>query len=603
MAYTRQPRAAKEDGIQRYGLPYIKGWSQLKYDCKAFAERLPITTGVPVRRELLKRITDIIFPRRLEWHLWTQRIMGTLCDYSEIGNRAYVLAGFPGCSSSGKTYNVTNFAVAWWLCAPSESSVILISTSKGSLRRRAWAEVTRAYTEIPGDRLGNFVDSRTMWQWDAGDDKHAIFGKAVEEGPTLKVADDIKGIHTKRQMVVIDEATSVPAAIYEACANLHSYPDEFILVLIGNPLNRLDQFGRFCEPDGGWLSVTVDTGEWDAKPQENIAGIKPRIVTFDAEKSPNLIEGKIVSRHLPKKEEIEASKKASGGGNTPLYWQNKRGFWPPEGINKTVFSESGLIVADAYGRQKFTGRWFQILGSFDPARTGDRAALRFAKLGEIVGGKWGIQLMPAKVIPINVQSKNPIAFQLCEQCKREAEKIEHEGQTYSCQPENFILDDTGDGGLGDIFHRMWSPNIHRVKFSWAASEDPCSLEDPRPAKEVWRNKRAEMWFRTRNSVDAGQFKGLDAETAKELVNMEFDDSKTKIVLMEKLEYKVEFGYSPDFADCAVMINELARIKGFKLAAMGKTAEKIEENSHFADDAQRVYLSEFEAEEVGEMAET
>jgi len=48
------------------------------------------------------------------------------------------------------------------------------------------------HTSIPGPRIGNFVDSRMMWQATKGDDKHAIMGIAVEEGETTKVADNIK---------------------------------------------------------------------------------------------------------------------------------------------------------------------------------------------------------------------------------------------------------------------------------------------------------------------------------------------------------------------------------------------------------------------------
>jgi len=318
-------------------------------------------------------------PGHFEWHDWTHRIVGNICESPIIG--------LPGCSNSAKTYNVIGFACVWWLAAPDVSSVTIVSTSIKSLRRRGWAEVQKCHTSVPGPRIGNFVDSRMIWQIAKGDDKHAIIGKAVEEGSVFKVADDIKGVHTRRQMVIIDEATAVPEAIYDACGNLYSYPEEFILVTIGNPRNRLDQFGRFCEPKDGWTSVNVETGEWDSAPIPYIGGKTARIITFDAEKSPNITEGKIVSKHLPTKEKVESARNAAGG-QTPNYWSNFRGFWPPEGLSKTVFSESSLIANDGYGKFVFTGRNFSVIGMFDPAfGGGDRPALRFAKLGETVGGK------------------------------------------------------------------------------------------------------------------------------------------------------------------------------------------------------------------------
>lgn len=484
-------------------------------------------------------------------------------------------------SGAAKTYNVVGFAVAWWRCDPENSSVTLISTSKQSLRRRGWAEVLRARSSNPEEEpYGNFVDSRMIWQANKGDDKHAIIGKAVEEGPTHKVADDIKGVHTRRQMVIIDEATSVPPAIYEACANLYSYPDEFILVLIGNPLNRLDQFGRFCEPAEGWMSVNVETGEWDGKPQESIGNRIPHIITFDAEKSPNIVEGKIVSRHLPTKEKVNAAQR-SAGGQTPLYWQNFRGFWPPEGLVKTIFTQSALEKNDGFGRHKFTGRDFSIIGTFDPARTGDRPALRFAKMGEIEGGKWGLEWMPPKIIPVDSNSTNPIYFQLAEQVKREAERIEHNGVTYSCDPQNFALDATGSGsGCADIFQRLWSPKIIRIEFGGSPSLDSCSLEDVRPANEVYKDKTTEMHFRTRDALNSGQLKGIDKETAIELINRKFDESRKRIQLQSKEEYKQEFKLSPDFGDTGCMMLEVARIRGFRLSPVGQTITKHDEwNEH------------------------
>lgn len=539
-----------------------------------------------------------MLPGHFEWHEWTERVVNTLCEFS--------IVGFPGCSNSAKTFNVVSFACAWWLCDPLESSVTLVSTSKQSLRRRGWAEVSKVYGAFSSPRPGNFVDSRMLWQAQKGDDRHAIIGKAVEEGPTQKVADDIKGVHTRRQMVVIDEATSVPAAIYEACANLYSYPEEFILVLIGNPLNRLDQFGRFCEPENGWNSIGVETGEWDGKPQEAIGGRKPHVTTFDAEKSPNIVEGKIVSKHLPNKEKVEAARKNSGGGQSPLYWQNFRGFWPPEGLTKTVFTESALDKHNGYGKHQFNGRNFRIIGSFDPARGGDRPALRFGKLGEIIDGNWGIEWFPPTVVPIDSSSQNPIFYQLCEQVKRQAESFNVNGIEYHCDPENFGIDATGSGsGCADILQRLWSPNVLRIEWGGGASEEPMSLENPRPAKEVVENKRVEMFFRTRDCLNSNQLRGVDKETAIELCAIEFDESGKRIKLMSKEDYKEKFRLgSPDFADTGVMLTEVARIRGFKLAPVGETITRYDDYDKTLNKLTDVYheAETYQPEEDFEMEE-
>lgn len=550
--------------IQTYGCS-VPGQNQLFYDRYAFAFKVPLDKGAPTRIELFKRVAEKIVPGWFEWHSWTQRMVGGLSENQFVG--------LSGCSGSAKTRNVAGYACLWWLMYPEESSVTFCSTTIKSLRKRGWAEVQNFFTSVQGPRYGNFVDSRMMWQHNKGDDKHAILGIAVEDGATMKVADNIKGIHTKRQMIIIDEATAVPPAIFEACSNMWSYPKEFILVLMGNPRSRLDEFGKFCEPLSGWQSVSVETEEWETKPQLN--GNTGLVMRFDAHKSPNIMEGRMVSKHLPTKEKVEASKSRAGSENDPSYWSNQRGFWAPEGLTKTVFTESSIIQHGGYDKHTFTGRNFHIIGALDPARTGgDRAALRFGKLGELTNGQWGLEWMPPKVIPLDARSTRPIDFQLMEQVRRECEHFTHAGIEYHCEPENLGVDATGGGAdLCDIIQAIWSPKVMRIIFSGSASEDACSYEDVRPANEVYKNKRVEMYFRAANSLRSGQLKGIDTATAKELCSIEFNDSKPLMALMAKADYKLAFGQSPDFADNGVMLLEVARRKGFTLAPVGQTVHK------------------------------
>jgi len=442
-----------------------------------------------------------------------------------------------------------------------------------------------------------------LWQYLKGDDKHAIVGIAVEEGGTVKVTDNIKGIHTRRQLVIIDEATAIPPAIFEAATNMVNYPSEFMMVVIGNPRSRLDEMGKFCEPDGGWNSVTVEDEEWETHPQMN--GTKGVVIRFDAEKSPNIIENRIVSRHLPTKEKVEARRKALGSENDPTYWSNDRGFWAPEGMTKSIFSETALLKHDAFGKHVFSGKKFQIIGTLDPARIGgDRRVLRFAALGELDEGKWGIELMAPIIIPVNANSTNPIDYQVVEQVQRECENVTWRGQKYSCPPENLGIDATGGGAdLCDIFERLWSSDILRIIFSGSASEDACSLEDVRPANEVYRNKRAEMYFRARNALNAEQLKGFDVDTAREICTLTFDDSKPLITVVPKVDYKKAFGKSPDLSDCVVMELEVARRKGFRLAPVGHTVNRYHEWNKTVEKTQAVFEdTSYQSEEVSEMEE-
>jgi hypothetical protein len=511
------------------------------------------------------------------------RMVEGLCENKWIG--------LCGCAGSAKTRNTVGFACNWWLCNPRESSVIFCSTTAKALRKRGWAQVQNFFASIKAEPgKGNFVDSRMMWQAEKGDDLHAITGIAVEEGDTNKVSDNIKGIHTKRQLVIIDEATAVPEAIMEACTNLYSNPREFILVMIGNPRTRLDQFGQFIEPDQGWESVSVETEEWETTAK--IDGVKGICLRFDVEKSPNLDypEDKPVSRYIPSRAHVERVRANTKYHDSPSYWSNERGFPPPDGLAKTVFSETLISNFRGRDRHSFTGENFKIIGFFDHARDGgDRPTVRFAAMGEIESGKIGLELMPPIIIPINVSSSNPIDFQIVEQLKRECNKVKYRGQDMVCDPSDFGIDATGGGAdLTDIAQRMWDRRVMRVLFSEGASIDACSLEDVRSANEVYRNLRAEMYFRLGNMLESGQLKGIDKETEKELCSIEFLDDKALIVMMKKRDDKLKFRKSPDFADTAVGCGEVARRRGFKLAAIGHTVKHHQDFDREVQVTQQVY---------------
>lgn len=505
--------------------------------------------------------------------------------------------------NSAKTWNITNFACAWWLCAPEESSVIIVSTTMKMLRKRAWAEVSSFYSafcKASGiEEYGNYVDSQTLWRYQHGDDKHAIFGLAVNEGNTAKVADNIKGIHTKRQLVFIDEATAVPAAIWDACTNLYGYPidagGEFVLAASGNARSRLDAFGRFIEPESGWDSVSTETDDWEGRPRSE-DGKRALIIRFDFRRSPNITEGKKVSKFLPTAQRVNARLKAleaKGALNDPLHYSNDLGFPPPEGIAKTVFTETLLRKFDAYGRHTFNGQNFRIIGAYDQARTGDRPALRFGALGEIKPGIMGLEWLPAIILYFDAKSKEPIAYQALRMVKERCANVEYRNQKYQCKPEDFGIDASNEASFCDICQREWSEDIIRVQFGGASSEDPCSHEDPRPANQVYKNKRAEMFFRSRSAVESGQLKGMDLDTAAELTTMEWSDTRPDgtgklITLMDKSEYRKKFGASCDLSDSGVILSEVARLKGFRLAATGQTIHRSQHFDKIAELAQSVY---------------
>lgn len=566
--------------VNGYGLPNLRpGLNQFQIDLIAFAHNLPFERTGQTRLQLYRKISDALIPKYHEWHDWTTRQIEAFCN-----NRWVALSG---CSNSAKTHNTAGYSVVWWMCAPEASSVIYCSTTVKALRRRAWANIQSCRQTLVGNGIdfGNFVDSRMVWQCvttkngnEFKDDKHAIIGIAVEEGSTVKVADGIKGHHTRRQMVVIDEATAVPEAIYDAASNLWSYPagmkgGEFVMIAIGNPRSKLDNFGKFIEPNDGWSSVSVETEEWETRPQlDNRRGI---VVRFDALKSPNIIKATKISNHLPTQEMVNAAVKKEGSDSDPKFWSNMRGFMPPEGIRSTVFTDTFLRVNEAFGRFLFTGESF-LIGGFDPAFSsgGDHAVLQPARVGKVVGGNFGIQLLPRVIINLDAKSSNPMSYQLAEKVRQYCEQI-------GLEPKNLCMDCTGEGGaIGDIIYRTWSREIMRTEFQWRASENPVSHEDNRLSVDVYKNKRTELWFQAKEYTAAGQIRGIDNDLASELIecNYEPESGSSKRVLEPKIEMKARIGKSPDYADAFVVMAEAARRRGIRIAPIGITKTVIEKAS-------------------------
>ena len=185
------------------------------------------------------------------------------------GNSTFRCLALAGCATSGKTFAAGLFASAWWAVDPLNSIVILTSTTKEMIRRRVWPIVQQhahsAQDAVTGQKLimGHLLEgNKTTLQAERGNDKHAIFAQAVAQGETSKAVENIKGQHAPRILIVVDEATGTPEAILQTIPNLRKSCQEFIIIVIGNPVSPLDPHGRICEPANGWESVTVDSQSW-----------------------------------------------------------------------------------------------------------------------------------------------------------------------------------------------------------------------------------------------------------------------------------------------------------------------------------------------------
>ena len=97
----------------------------------------------------------------------------------------------------------------------------------------------------------------------------------------------------------------------------------------------------------------------------------------------------------------------------------------------------------------------------------------------------------------------------------------------------------------------------RVSFGGSATDTAISVEDTRPAKQVYANRVTQLWSQIKVVVMAGRLRGLDDQTARELCARIYSLKNEKTLLESKKELKNRTkGNSPDRADALSLLVEL-----------------------------------------------
>jgi hypothetical protein len=187
----------------------------------AFATRLDLS-----REALFQSLARDLSPKWFQWTQGTMKVVDTLCRYRWISART--------CQWN----DLIGFACVWWLSDPARSSVVICSGSKRLLLTK-WKTVRKFHKSING--YGAIKNSE--WTLKKGD-RFGIFGATSSE--------DIRGIHTKRQMVIVFGKVSYP--VWNSAKSLWKYPvdsgGEFIFVSVGGDKSL------HAQPDGK-MSITI----------------------------------------------------------------------------------------------------------------------------------------------------------------------------------------------------------------------------------------------------------------------------------------------------------------------------------------------------------
>lgn len=535
--------------MERYGVTWADGVTDAEIELwMAFDVRggspvsLHKASGFKGRFAHLKNAIDLIWNRgsrqALIWNEWTELMLESM-----IENREWVIAG-P--SASWKSTCAAVYANCFWFADPLRSKVIISSTTLGGLRERIWKDILSFY-KASGVGYGKVIQHPTpKIQTAQGDDGSGIHGVAVEQGDTDKAIDKIKGRHAPNVLVEIDEGTGALPAIVDVCINLETGCERFQLGMLQNPCSYFDQGGRLAEPKDGWASVSVELDRW----QTSRGGV---CVHLDGLKSPNVLAGAKIYPGLISQSDIDSSA-ARDGENSPRFWQERRGFWPPEGITKTILFESMIVKFKVRERPVWVGKTL-MLGAFDPAfEGGDRRVIGFAKIGQIDDeGDIHSALCFEECfnLKVDVTSKEPMHFQLARQVKEECMKRDVE-------PRHFAMDVTGEGGgTADILKREWSEDFIQVNFAGRATDRAVSDLNPRKCYEEYANRVSELWYQVRRAVERNQVRGMPVEMATEFCQRNYEMRGMLILAESKKIMKARIGHSPDYGDMGAIMIENA----------------------------------------------
>jgi len=470
-----------------------------------------------------------------------------------------------GCASCGKSSDTGCFCVLDWIVDPTETTILVGSTTKEALRKRTWESVERYFDLlqhndeflVPGKitETGYAILNRRDDDSMAGTKgaKAGIHGVALNDGGTLQ------GAHSRYVRLVIDELATINnhEEIKTAITNL-SVCEDFKFAALANPAPWSDPSCEYAIPEGGAKSVGPDTGCWRSQ-----FGYLVR--HQDGLKSP-CIENPELERELPfllRRSQVEQTLKlCHGNPDAPQFWQMVRGFPLASGFGGVPVLEEGDAVRNGVGEPMDPMASPPLASSLglDPAWTegGDgacaaRCVVRRDPSGRVVldftNGLRYLKIDGSRL------AMHPAVEQMREQVLDMMRTVPWMPRRWS----EVAVDSSGNQGLaGELIMRAGAFGIMSVNSAERASERQFRAYDPKPARESYYDRGTEAWCVLAEFCRAGQVRGLPREVVRALTTRRFmtlndksDELKTPLRMESKKDFKPRFGKSPDEADaCA-----------------------------------------------------
>jgi hypothetical protein len=541
-----------------------------------------------------KNACRLIWPH-LDWHRWME-----LCN-NEVRRGGAKCTVLMGCGSSGKTNMASWQYLLEYYCNPHDTLVLISSTDMRGLELRCWGEIkmlhekaTERYPGLPGylidskhcittDELGEDEVTQRMRTRDLR--KGVIGIPTVQGGKNIGLGRWV-GIKQKHLRLIADDCTAMAPVFLAAFANLNNNID-FQAIILGNPDDTLDPLGIASEPKEGWSShlEPEKTSVWDTK------FFNGRCINLVGTDSPNFDQPETLYPYLISKKKIDETLSAFAADSFE-YFSQCVGVMKISQLSRRVITRDLCTQFNARDNCLFDGDSpLTRICALDAAYGGDRMPIGYIEFGRCLDGKVRVKMYAPTLLSLKARTTEPMDAE-----NQIAVQVKAFCELHSIPPANFFHDSTGRGSLGTALARVWSADCNPVEFGGKPTQRPVSTDhfiyDKKTGQrrlqrcdEFYSKFVTEMWFSIRYTIEADQMRGLTEPVIHELSSRRWTRTKDDLIKVEtKVEFKEQFGYSPDLADWLSICIEGARRKGFTISKL--SAAQPNKNYDWLSDMRR-----------------
>lgn len=402
----------------------------------------------------------------------------------------------PSGHSTGKDF-LASVVVPWWTLTAPDSIVITTATKALQVEKILWGEVRARYANAKVALGGNLAPAAASW----------VFGpKHYAIGTTANDPNGFAGFHSRRVLLIRDEAAGVAPEIWDASESVAAGDDDRILN-IGNPIcGPVHPFAKVC-------AMADEPG-------------KRKTIRMRSTETPNYVEGRMVVPGLAGRAYVE-SMAQKYGRESVLYGARVLGLFPGSAADGLISFEHLQLARDRLVRGVKPDDGDVVRLGCDPARYGDDLTCIEAAHG-------------------------PKAWPVAQLAKYDSERIANRLvlEANRLHARSIAIDSTGGYGAGpaDFLRKAIREGaidheclVYEVNFGAGASE---------PAK--WANRRTELWWRMRDWIRERAACDPDDTLTEELLAATYKPHGEGVALEPKEKLKERIGRSPDRADALAL---------------------------------------------------